>query len=72
MVKRYVLGTDGSNDIIDEAGNVTDQFIIYGLAGDDDLSGGELNDWIYGGAGNDFLMGMAASISSMATTVSTP
>ena len=57
MVKRYVLGTDGSNDIIDEAGNVTDQFIIYGLAGDDDLSGGELNDWIYGGAGNDFLMG---------------
>jgi Ca2+-binding RTX toxin-like protein len=53
-----LVGSSGYAETID-GGDGND--LIYGLAGDDDLSGGDGNDTIFGGAGNDTIYGDAGN-----------
>jgi len=54
--------TDGAigNDILDNGGGA-DNYLMYGYAGNDDLSGGNNYDQLYGGGGNDTLDGGAGA-----------
>jgi len=57
-----VIGSSG-NDIIDASatGAGVTRHTIYGMAGNDTLSGGSLADTLWGGTGDDTLMGMGGA-----------
>lgn len=54
MAYYYLYGTAGNDRIFGLNGY---QNVIYGYDGDDFIDGGNLADYIYGGAGNDILFG---------------
>jgi PKD repeat protein len=56
-ITRVVLVGGEGNDYLWVGGNVTTPVWLFGLGGDDRLSGGKGNDVLVGGAGNDYLIG---------------
>jgi VCBS repeat-containing protein len=55
------LGLQNAGDTIDGSATTNDQ-VIYGFGGNDQLTGGSGADWISGGAGNDTIVGAVNDI----------
>ncbi|WYL95077.1 MAG: hypothetical protein HEQ35_15580 [Gloeotrichia echinulata IR180] len=54
-------GTPGNDSFTVNSPFLSDSWIIQGQAGKDSLTGGNVNDYIYGEAGNDSLSGLAGN-----------